>query len=101
MPINDLARPPLVLYLVKPNKLVSCCFFAPCSSVGTHPTANSQRSYIRDAHYTLKFADGISFDYTSLTDVEVVNTRTNGALLIVEVICLKLMYSDYKHWLHR
>ncbi len=64
---------------------------APCTSVGTHTTPNSQRSYIRDANYTITFADGISFDYTSLTDVEVVNTRTNGAVLIVEVRCLKLI----------
>ncbi len=84
---HDLARPPLVLYLVKPNKLVSC-FFAPCSSVVTHTTSNSQRSYIRNANNVIKFADGVSFDYTSLTDVEVINTRTNGAVFIVEVRCL-------------
>ncbi len=63
-------------------------FYAPCSTVVTHTSSHSQRAYIRNAKYELKFCDEVVLSYTSLTDVEVVSAKrnqANRALLVVEV----------------
>ncbi len=72
-------------YLIDPWAALVSCFFAHYSSVVTHTTANSQRRYIRNANFVVKFDCGVSLNHTSLTDVEVVDMSTNRAIIVVEV----------------